>query len=106
MSKIYTPEQLQNEYEDYDFVKLPTWAVAYLVNADDSGLDDDQIAEVDDFFDDMLDKDYRAGVFEYVELLPNGKVKIVDDPTPHHEARPAFGKPCDCFTVMYSRPFE
>jgi hypothetical protein len=75
------------EYE----VKMPAYALSYLINADSSGLEDDDKKEIDFFMREFYDEANREGgsIVISPEEDEHGNIE------PHFYWRPAFGLPCD-----------
>jgi hypothetical protein len=72
--------------------KIPTWALSYLVNADPSGLEEEDIKLVDDWCD-----------MNNVQLVcPIDDVE--GDMQPYFTSNPAFGLACDVIDciVLYN----
>ena len=74
---------------DYTLEDVPEWALSYLVNSDASGLEDEEIAEVDAWYAERrayLDSKYPDAhvVFD-----------IKDDDEPSFNNSPAIGLPCN-----------
>lgn len=69
--------------------RIPTWALCYIINGDPSGLEDDDIAKVDNFF-----KSYERIGCPIQIVSP-----IVEDenagPHAYFSHYPAFGLPCE-----------
>jgi hypothetical protein len=84
-----------------DYIKedVPEWALSYLVNSDASGLEDEEIEEIDDWYNHMasrLMEQYPC----VVDLVFNDEEYYGDNFTPY----PAFGKACNtvqCAFVAY-----
>ena len=78
----------------YD-IKLPAWSVCYLVNADASGLADEELDQVDKFWSFYEQTAKEAGGFAYLSL---------DTAEEGNEAsfcrRPEFGLATDCFDAI------
>ena len=78
--------------DDYTVERVPSYAVCYLVNADSTGLEDEDIEAIDGWVDMMLEEGYDMTVFDFMEEEP------------HFTSRPAFGLACDCYeTKIYKR---
>lgn len=67
--------------------KVPTWAIGYMVNGDPSGLEDDEIKEIDEWM-----RKYKVWVVD-----PTGE--------PYFTNYPLFGKACDVYdcTILYNK---
>lgn len=59
---------------------IPTWALPSIINGDDSGLNDSEIQQIQDWF--------ARSNYDYV-CSPN------EDENPYFTHYPAFGKACD-----------
>lgn len=71
----------------YD-VKLPSYAVCYLINDDDSGITEQDKKLIDDYMQQFYDK---ADTY-------NGSVVIdIGDDEPSFYWKPDFGLACDCY---------
>jgi len=69
-------------FERYE-IRIPEYAICYLVNGDDSGLYIDEIKEIDDFMH-QFDGHY---------------IISLDEKEPYFCSNPAFGLPCNVFDV-------
>lgn len=66
-----------------DNIKLPTWALCPLFNADYSGINDEQEKEFDEWYAEMVEK--------------HGQITInIQDETSNFEPYPAFGLADNC----------
>ena len=65
---------------------FPSWALCYLINGDDSGLTDDEIAMVDSWVDNS-----GCNVFSISYFSENDK---------HFSWSPEFGLACDCVVLL------
>lgn len=65
--------------EHWTVEKVPTWAIGYMVNGDPTGLEDDEIKEIDEWMG-----KYKACVVE-----PKGE--------PYFTHYPLFGKACEVY---------
>lgn len=65
-------------------VQLPTWALCYIFNNDSSGLSDDEVQQVDSWYD-----GYTGGV----------TVALSADNESSFTTSPEFGLACDCETA-------
>ena len=78
--------------DDYTVERVPFYSVCYLVNADPTGLEDEDIEAIDKCVDMMYEEGYDMTVFDF------------QDEEPHFTSRPAFGLACDCYeTKIYKR---
>jgi len=60
--RITKTERPKKELEPVDKVEIPTWAICYIANGDDSGISDEDIKEINDFLG-----RYKSPTFEYGE---------------------------------------
>lgn len=68
-------------------VQIPAWAMPYIFNADCSGIEDEDIKLVDDWFESLKKEGWG-----YPEI------SLVDhDADPSFTYCPEFGLPCDCY---------
>lgn len=76
---------------DYIEAEIPNWALSYLVNADASGLEDGEQAQVDEWHKDCCD----ALAKECPEAVIDLWTEDGEGGFTHH---PAFGLACDCIS--------
>lgn len=67
-------------------VKMPSYALSYLVNGDSSALNEEDIAIIDRWYNKLQ---ARADLFQCVVIIAPG------DEEPYFTATPEFGLPCD-----------
>lgn len=85
---------------DYLEGRIPTYALSYLINADATGLEDEDRANVDRWHKECTEK--LTSMYPDADLL----FVIRDDEGANFETRPVFGLACDCvdgaFLVLVS----
>lgn len=72
--------------------KVPVWAICYLEYGDATGLEEDEVMEIDEWIEDNC---------------PNGFVMEIvggTDVSPYFTRYPLFGKACDVYDVNFYRP--
>lgn len=72
-------------YAEYDELPIPGYALSYLVNGDDSGIDDEDKRAIDAYMEDY----YK----EAKEV--SGSVIFSCSGEPYHSKYPEFGEPCE-----------
>lgn len=77
-------------FDTYE-VKLPAWAVCYLLNGDSSGMEDDEVSMVDSW----IENSPWSSVYAIYDI---GE----DEPSFTHY--PAFGSACECYDCVIFTP--
>ena len=90
-----------NQFSDYTFESVPSWALPYIANGDAEGLSEDDISLVEKWENKMIKLGFKPDVFDFVREGENGEVFIDPEQDAYFDSFPAFGLPSDCYCCLF-----
>ena len=86
-----------HKISEYTELKIPDYALSYLVNADSSGLETEDIESIDSFMEQFYTeaKENHGHVIFSIDEITDNDGDILEYQEPYFCSCPRFGLPCD-----------
>lgn len=92
-----------DQFIDPVICRIPDYAAPYLVNGDPSGLNQEDIENIDKWVESMNEDGYNVSTWCTVVQDDEGEWCIEDEAEPSYSSSPEFGLPCNVYEVMYCK---
>ena len=88
-------------FSEYTFESIPSWALPYIVNGDSDGLSKEDISLVEKWENKMRERGFNPDVFDFVREDENGELYLEPEQDSYFDSFPAFGLPSECFMCLF-----